>query len=120
MTTRWSLPLAALGGAVFGAAISGLYAQAKPPAYYISSSEVIDADAFKDYVPKVQATLKTFNGRVVVRGGKIVPFVGDAPKRVAIVAFDSLEQAQPWRTSPAYTELQPMRGAMRFARMPRC
>ncbi len=35
-----------------------------------------------------------FNGKVAVRGGKVTPVGGDAPKgRIVVVAFDSVEKA---------------------------
>jgi uncharacterized protein (DUF1330 family) len=111
MKVRYSLVLAVLAGAALGAAaMSGLYAQAKPPAYIISETEVIDADAYlKDYLPKAVLTLQPFNGRIIVRGGKTVPFVGDPPKRIAVIAFDNIDQAQAWRASQPFTALQPLR-----------
>jgi Domain of unknown function (DUF1330) len=35
--------------------------------------------------------------------------VGDPPKRIAIVLFDSFEEAQAWRKSPEYLKIYPVR-----------
>jgi uncharacterized protein (DUF1330 family) len=41
---------------------------AKKPAYVIVDVEVTDPAAFAAYAAKVPDTLKTYNGRVIVRG----------------------------------------------------
>jgi uncharacterized protein (DUF1330 family) len=38
--------------------------------------------------------VEPFNGRIIVRGGKTVSFVGDPPKRIAVIAFDNIDQAE--------------------------
>ena len=46
----------------------------------------------------------------MARGGKIVALDGaEAPKRVTIVVYDSLEKAQASRNSPAWTALSAIR-----------
>ena len=42
-------------------------------------------------------------------GGKVVAFVGEPPKNVAITEFDSLDQAVAWRNSAAFKDLTPQR-----------
>jgi uncharacterized protein (DUF1330 family) len=86
--------------------VYGLRAQAKPPVYLISEIDVTDVDAYmKEYVPKVQATIKASGGRRVAVSPKVTPVEGEPPKsRVAINAWDSLEQMRAWRTSPEYLD----------------
>jgi uncharacterized protein (DUF1330 family) len=38
-----------------------------------------------------------------------VPLEGDAPKRVVVTEFPSLEQARAWYNSPAYSAIRPIR-----------
>jgi hypothetical protein len=55
------------GTAIGGAAVQGLYAQAKPPVYVVSEITVNNVDAYaKEYVPLAQAALKKSGGRLVV------------------------------------------------------
>ena len=94
------------GAAVGGVAVQGLHAQATPKAYVVTEIEVINQDAQTAYLPKVGEVIKSTGGSYLARGGKIVALEGgDAPKRVTIVVYDSLEKAQASRNSPAWTAL---------------
>ena len=80
------------------------------PAYYIADFEVADREAIKPYSENVEATFKPFGGRFIVRGAGAVPLEGQQPKgRLVIIQFDSMEKAQAWYNSPAYSELRPIR-----------
>jgi uncharacterized protein (DUF1330 family) len=61
----------------------------------------------KEYGPKVPATLAPYGGGFVVRGGKGLE--GEAPGRLVIIEFDSLQNAQKWYQSPEYQALIPIR-----------
>ena len=109
-----STVLAVLAAVVIGAiAIKALHAQApsgsKLPAFYIAEFEVIDREGLKPYSAGVQSTLEPFGGRFIVRGGKIAPLEGEAPKGIVVIAFESIEKAQAWYDSPAYREIRPIR-----------
>ena len=94
------------GAAVGGVAVQGLHAQATPKAYVVTEIEVINQEAQTAYLPKVGEVIKSTGGTYLARGGKIVALEGgDAPKRVTIVVYDSLEKAQASRNSPAWTAL---------------
>jgi uncharacterized protein (DUF1330 family) len=95
----------AAGAAIGGAAIQGLHAQATPKAYVVTEIEVINQEAQNAYLPKVGEVIKSTGGTYLARGGKIVALEGEAPKRVTIVVYDSLEKAQASRNSPAWTAL---------------
>jgi uncharacterized protein (DUF1330 family) len=99
-----------ISAALGAAAVQGLHAQAKPKAYTVTEVEVTDSAALAAYVPLVVGAIKTAGGRSFnTPGGKIIGFVGEAPKRVGINEFDSLEQAQAFLNSPAYKNLAPQR-----------
>ena len=90
--------------------MQGLHAQAKPKAYTVTETEVIDAAAQAAYTPLVRAALQAAGARPVSRpGGRIVATEGAAPKRVGINEWDSLEQAQAFYNSKAYKDLAPQR-----------
>ena len=106
MKTRYIVALA-IASCGFGAiAVQGLHAQATPKAYVITEIEVINQEAQNAYLPKVGEVIKSTGGTYLVRGGKISALEGEAPKRVTVVVYDSLQKAQASRTSPAWTALK--------------
>ena len=106
MKTEYTVALSMLAGIAVGAvAIQELHAQSTPKAYVVTEIEVINQEAQNAYLPKVGEVIKTTGGTYLARGGKIVALEGEAPKRVTIVAYDSLEKAQASRNSPAWTAL---------------
>ena len=110
MNTKFKFALAVVAGAALGAAaVQGLHAQAKPKAYLVSESEILDAAAAAAYSPAVQAAQRAAGGRSFRTTGKIVANVGTAPQRVGISEWDSLEQAQAWFNSSARKDLEPQR-----------
>ena len=110
MNTKFKFALAVVAGAALGAAaVQGLHAQAKPKAYLVSESEIVDAAAAAAYGPAVQAAQKAAGGRSFRTTGKVVANVGTAPQRVGISEWDSLEQAQAWFKSAARKDLEPQR-----------
>ena len=112
MNTNFKIGLAVVVGAAFGAAaVQGLHAQAKPKAYSVTETQELDAAAAKAYTPLVRAAQDAAGGARNFRtsGGKTVVLVGEAPKRVAITEWDSLEKAQAFYTSKAYKDLVPQR-----------
>jgi uncharacterized protein (DUF1330 family) len=110
MNTKYKIALAMLVGAGLGAAaIQGLHAQAKPKAYQVTESEILDAAAVAAYNPVIQAAQKAAGGRSLRTTGRIVANVGTAPKRVSISEWDSLDQARAWENSDARKNLGPQR-----------
>ena len=64
MNSKFRMTLAVVAGAVLGAAaIHTLHAQAKPKAYLVSESEVLDATALASYTAAIVAVQKTAGGR---------------------------------------------------------
>ena len=111
MNTLSKIALAIVAGAALGAtAMQGLHAQAKPKAYTVSELELLDATANAEFVPLVRAAIKAAGGRIFrTGGGRIVAMEGEAPKRVVITEWDSLDQAEAYYKSKAWTDLAPQR-----------
>jgi uncharacterized protein (DUF1330 family) len=110
MKTRYTVALAMLAGAVLGgAAIQGLHAQARPPAYQVIEVNVRDPDLYKQYAEKAMPLQLQYSARFIARGGKVDTFAGEAPKRAVIAIYDSLEKVQALRDSPEYQALVPLR-----------
>ena len=80
MNTNYKIAIALVAGvAVGGAAIQGLHAQAKPKAYLVTESEVLDAAGLASYTAAIGAVQKAAGSRSFGTRGKIVASVGDAP-----------------------------------------
>ncbi|MGO9124362.1 MAG: DUF1330 domain-containing protein [Terriglobales bacterium] len=121
MKTNRKLVLAVLAGLLIG--IAGTKAiraqQAKtPPAYVIAEVEVTDPITLEKYGEKAPQILASFNGRYVVRGGRVQALEGEPPKSyVVVIAFDSVEKAREWYDSPAYSAIRPFRQAATKSRL---
>jgi quercetin dioxygenase-like cupin family protein/uncharacterized protein (DUF1330 family)/quinol monooxygenase YgiN len=79
------------------------------PVYYVSEFVVTDAEGMKLYSAAVTSTFESFGGRYIVRGGDLTSLEGDPPRKMVIIAFDSVEQAKAWYESPAHRALRPIR-----------
>ncbi len=108
MKTQYLL-IPALLVAIGFPAIKALKAQAPAPVYVIAEIEVTDGEAFRDYAPRVQPSFAPFGGRYLVRGGNTQSFAGEPPKRVVVLAFDSMDRARNWYSSPQYEALKGLR-----------
>jgi uncharacterized protein (DUF1330 family) len=88
------------------AAVQGLHAQAKLPAYAVVEIDVTDQDAFvKEYAPIAGKAITGGGGTYLARGGKNVAIDGEPPKaRTVVIAFDSMEKAQATFASTEYRE----------------
>ncbi|MGA8494460.1 MAG: DUF1330 domain-containing protein [Xanthobacteraceae bacterium] len=111
MKTRMTVALSMLAGATLGVAvIQGLHAQAKPKAYTVIEVEVIDEAALKAHLPPVEAALAAAGGHYLnTGGGRIMSHLGDPPKRVAIIQWDSLDQAKAFYDSGVWKTFLPDR-----------
>ena len=104
MTVKIKMALALVSGIVLGSiGFGALHAQTKiPAAYWVTEVlEMGDQAAFMKAIAAVPPTLLPSGGRYIVLGGRIAPDNGPAPRRITIVAFDSLEKAQQWISNPA-------------------
>ena len=114
MSSNYKIAVAVTAGVAIGAlAVQGLHAQAKPPVYYVAEIDVTNPDAYaKEYAPKAQAIIRAAGGRFLAIGGSaattgtVTALDGDAPKRVVVQVWDSMEKIQAWRANPEYVELR--------------
>ena len=103
MTTHIKTALALMTGVVLGGVGFGaLHAQTKAqPAYWVTEVlEMQDQAAFMKAIQAVPPTVQKFGGRYIVLGGKLTADIGPVPKRIAIIAFDSMDKAQGWLSDP--------------------
>ena len=113
MRTEYKVIVAVLASAVVGGlAVQGLHAQAKPPVYFIGEIDVTNPDGYaKEYLPKARALIKAHGGRLLAAGGaagaaQVVAIDGEAPKRVVIYKYDSIEAVHAWRNDPEYEQVR--------------
>jgi uncharacterized protein (DUF1330 family) len=113
MKTRYTVVLSMIAGTAVGAtAMQGVNAQlAAKKAYAITELESLDAQAAADIAKRVQAAQAEAGGRNLrTAGGKVVGLEGPSPpKRVGLTEWDSLEKAEAFYKSKAWTDLAPDR-----------
>ena len=108
-TAKFALTL--IAGVTAGAAVVHvLYAQATPPSYVVTEiEEVTDSAAFAAVTTRPQgdanARIQQAGGRYVTRTDKITALDGTAPKRMIMIAFDSLEKAKAFNEIPSQKEI---------------
>ena len=109
MKKSHSLALALLNGVGLGAlGVHALYAQAKPPVYYVAEIDVTNKDGYlKDFAPKSQAAVRAGGAKILAIGTSPMSLIGPPPEsRIVIQQWDSMEQMKAWFDSPAQTELR--------------
>jgi uncharacterized protein (DUF1330 family) len=112
MNTKSKIAIAAIAGAALGAtAMQGLHAQAqaKLKAYSIGELEPLGSPD-PTYLTTVRKAITEAHGRSLRTLGRIEHIEGAAaPKRVAIVEWDSMDDALAFYKSKAWTDLAPER-----------
>ena len=79
-------------------------------AYVIVEIEVHDQDLYKSYTQLTPASIASYQGKFVVRGGETMVLEGNwQPKRLALLEFPSMEIANSWWHSEEYTKAREIR-----------
>ena len=66
----------------------------------------------KEYLPKAREIIKQHGGQVVAAGGAagsgtpVIAIDGEAPKRVVIYRYPSIDAVHAWRNDPAYQAIR--------------
>lgn len=80
------------------------------PAYVINDMEVTDPVTFDAYRKLSPPTVALYGGRFLARGGATQVLEGHwSPKRLVILEFPSVAQAQAWIDSPEYAPARALR-----------
>jgi uncharacterized protein (DUF1330 family) len=90
-----------------------LHGQTRPTAYLIGQIDVSDADGYaKEYLPKAREIIKAHGGKLLAAGGsaasgsQVVAVDGEAPKRVVIYMYPSMDALKAWRNDPEYVQVR--------------
>ena len=81
-------------------------------AAYIIVQENLHGDQapFEEYRKQVIATLESYGGKFLARGGKVSVLEGEWPyDRSVILEFPSREKAEAWYHAPEYQKILPLR-----------
>ena len=114
MSARYKIVLAMCTCAALGwLGSEALHGQSRPQAYLIGQIDVSDPDGYaKEYLPKAREIIKAHGGRLIAaagaaaNGSHVVAVDGEAPKRVVIYMYPSMEALQAWRSDPEYIQVR--------------
>ena len=88
------------------------------PAYVINDMEITDPQRFEEYKRLSPPTVAAYGGRFLARGGEVTPLEGGwEPRRLVVLEFPSLDQAQAWLDSPEYAPARRLREISARSRM---
>jgi uncharacterized protein (DUF1330 family) len=80
------------------------------PVYVVVDIEITDPEVYEEVKRRTPATVAAYGGKYLARGGQTRVLAGDwNPSRLAVLQFDSLEQAQAWQDSPEYQPVKALR-----------
>ena len=111
MNSSTKLATALLVGVVTGGvAVHQLHAQAKPKAYLVTESQIIDAAAAQASAQQIQRVIQAAGGRTIISTrGKITALEGTAPVRFSVTEWENIEKTQAYMNSPERKALTPER-----------
>ncbi len=87
-------------------------------AYVINDMEITDPQRFEEYKRLSPPTVAQYGGRFLARGGEVTPVEGAwQPRRLVVLEFPSVQQAQAWLDSPEYAPARRLRQLSAICRM---
>jgi uncharacterized protein (DUF1330 family) len=79
-------------------------------AYVIANVDVRDPARYAEYIKLTPATIASYGGRFIVRGGRAERLEGDTPaNRIVVLEFDTYERAKAWYDSENYRTARAVR-----------
>jgi len=93
-------------GAVLTAGVAQLQAQApvagatttRNAVFVITLQTITDQAKYeKDFQPQATKTIKDSGGRFVARSADVISLAGEAPKRVVITGWESMDEVRKWQ-----------------------
>ncbi len=71
--------------------------------------KVINQEMYNDYIKQVVQIVNSYGGEYMIRSNNITSFFGDAPKRVIMIAFESMDKAKSCFFSEEYQKIKHLR-----------
>ena len=88
------------------------------PAYVINDMDITDPQRFEEYKRLSPPTVAAYGGRFLARGGEVTALEGGwQPRRLVMLEFPSVDQAQAWLNSPEYAPARRLRQLSANSRM---
>jgi len=112
MNTNYKIALAVVAGASLGAAaMQGLHAQAKLKAYGVAEVEILNPGAQPTFLTAARKAITDAGGRSLrTVAGRVVSIEGaPPPQHLALIEWDSVDDAVKFYKSKAWTDLAPER-----------
>jgi uncharacterized protein (DUF1330 family) len=79
-------------------------------AYVVVDVDIHDTTLYEEYKKLTPASIQSYDGKFLVRGGKTETLEGDwAPGRFVLLEFPSMEKAREWYASADYTHARSIR-----------
>ncbi len=79
-------------------------------AYVVVDNDVLEPEAYREYLDRITPTVPAYGGRYVIRAGRVHLTDSDwYPERLVVIAFDSVEQARAWVESDAMVPVHALR-----------
>lgn len=80
------------------------------PAYMVIRIDAANPALLKEYQAAAPAIIEQYKGKFLARGGSVVALEGpDESRRIVIIEFPALSDAQAFYHSPEYTEARKLR-----------
>jgi uncharacterized protein (DUF1330 family) len=80
-----------------------------PKGYVIVRAEVTDQTKWGEYLAKTKPVLERFEGKPIVRGGRVEIIEGSGRPRNTVLEFPSFEHAHSYANSVEYSEAKKLR-----------
>ena len=85
-------------------------------AYIVARVDVDDPTLLKDYMAASPPIIAKYRGKFIARGGPAVTFEGPAEsRRIVIIEFPNLSDAEAFYNSPDYSEARKLREGVAIA-----
>ena len=79
-------------------------------AYIVVDIAITDPERYEQVKQRTPPIVAQYGGHYLARGGQTESLHGDwSPERLVLLAFDNLEQAKAWESSPEYTAVKQLR-----------
>jgi uncharacterized protein (DUF1330 family) len=112
LKTKYLVSLSFIAGMAIGSgAVQGLHAQAaKLKAWSVGELQPVGGAVSASYLKDAREAITKANGRTLrTANGRVIGVEGDAPAKVAIVEWDSADDALAFYKSDAWKKLAPER-----------